>query len=129
MGVFDYAAGALTAAMKGAEGRSVLYRRGEAEVTILSWKSFRAGEVDDGTGVIVVYESWDWFIQAADLGDLGVPQPGDRLIDADPSASPAVEAGGRVYEVAAPPGMKEFQVAGPAGMLLRVHTKQLGGES
>lgn len=118
MGVFDYATGALTAAMKGAEGRSVLYRRGEAEVTILAWRSFRSGEVDDGTGVIVVYESWDWFLEPADLQELGEPQPGDRLIDAD----------GRVYEVTAPPGQKEFQVAGPAGTLWRVHTKQLDGE-
>ncbi|HUS46151.1 MAG TPA: hypothetical protein VM219_09010 [Phycisphaerae bacterium] len=118
MGVFDYATGALAAAMKGAEGRNIFYRRGAAELAITAWRSFRAGEVDDGTGILVVYESWDWLLEAADLDELDAPEPGDRLIDAD----------GCEYEVTAPPGQKEFQVAGPAGTLLRVHTKQLAGE-
>ena len=113
------ATAALAAALAGACGLAVEYRRGEASVDLTAWRSCRTAEVDRGTGVLEEFEVWDWMMPAAALGALGLPQAGDRIVAPD----------GTAYEVAGLPGQRAWQYAGSAKSLLRVHTKLVGTET
>jgi hypothetical protein len=108
---------ALSAAMKASVGQPVTYTRGTTSVTLTAWASPpETGAVDDGSGALEAYESWDWHIEAGDLGAMGLPQEGDTVTD----------AAGRVYEVLPPPGRKAWRYSGSDKTLLRVHTKLTG---
>ena len=124
--VFADATAALAATLAGVCGLAVTYRRGESAVKATAWRSYRTGEVTDETGALVAYESWDWFLEVAALGDpaspaggLGLPEPGDAV----------VTAGGEVYELIGQAGQKHFQWAGPSGTLLRIHAKHVATEA
>jgi len=116
----EFPTAALVAALKAAQGQAATYQRGETSVTLTAWASPpETGAVDSGAGVLEAYESWDWHIEAADLGSLGLPQEGDRITD----------AAGRVYEVLPPPGRKAWQYSASDKTLLRVHTKFIATET
>jgi len=115
----DFPTAALAAALMASQGQPVTYGRGTASVALTAWASPpETGAVDSG-GVLAAYEAWDWHLLAADLGDLALPQEGDRVTD----------AAGRVYEVLPPPGRKAWQYSGSEKTLLRVHTKLIGEET
>jgi hypothetical protein len=90
------------------------YARGGAVLTVTAWRSPepQAFAVDDGQGVLVSYESWEWHLESSQLGELSRPERGDRITAAD----------GRMYEVLPPPGQQCFI----GDKLLRVHTKFVG---
>jgi len=115
MGLFEDSAAAVAGVFAGAAGETVQYRRGAGCVDLTAWRSPQplAFAVDSGQGVLVEYQSWEWHLTAADLGELAAPEQGDRIEAAD----------GRVYEVLAMPGQKCY--IGDA--LLRVHTKRIEG--
>ena len=117
--VFADATAALAQALAGACGLAVTYRRGETAVDVTAWRSYRTGEVDDGTGILVEFESWDWLVPAAALGALGLPRPGDRIEAPDAC----------IYEVLGPTGRRHFQYSDAAKTLLRIHTKLVGTEA
>ena len=116
---FADATAALAAALAGACGLAVQYRRGEASVDLTAWRSCRLAEVDRGTGILEEFEVWDWFLPTADLGALGLPKAGDRVVAGD----------GCEYEVAGLPGQRHWQYSGSAKSLLRIHTKLVGTEA
>ena len=116
---FADATAALAAALCGACGLAVTYRRGETSVDATAWPSCRTAEVDRGTGILEEFEVWDWFLPTAVLGALGLPQAGDRVVAPD----------GCEYEVAGLPGQRHFQYSGSAKSLLRIHTKLVGLET
>jgi hypothetical protein len=118
---FVDATAALAAALAGACGLAVTYRRGEVSVETTAWRSCRTAEVDRGTGVLEEFEVWDWFLPTAALGALGPPSvlAGDRVEAPD----------GSTYEVAGLPGQRHFQYSGGAKTLLRIHTKLVGTET
>ena len=116
---FADATAALAAALSGACGLAVTYRRGETSVDATAWPSCRTAEVDRGTGILEEFEVWDWFLPTAVLGALGLPQAGDRVEAPD----------GCEYEVAGLPGQRHFQYSGSAKSLLRIHTKLVGMET
>jgi len=116
---FADATAALAAALGGACGLAVQYRRGEAALDLTAWRSCRTAEVDRGTGILEEFEVWDWFLATAALGALGLPQAGDRIVTAD----------GGTYEVAGLPGQRHWQYSGSAKSLLRIHTKLVGTET
>jgi len=111
---FADATAALAAALSGACGLTVQYRRGELSVILTAWRSCRLAEVDRGTGILEEFEVWDWFLRTAAIGAaLGLPRAGDKVVTAD----------GAMYEVAGLPGQRHFQYSGSAKSLLRIHTK------
>jgi len=116
---FADATAALAAALAGACGLAVTYRRGKASVEATAWRSCRLAEVDRGTGVLEEFEVWDFFLPAAALGVLGLPKAGDRIVD----------GGGATYEVARLPGQRHWQYSGTARSLLRIHTKLVATET
>ena len=116
---FADATAALAAALAGACGLAVTYRRGEASAEATAWRSCRLAEVDRGTGILEEFEVWDFFLPTAALGALGLPQAGDRIAAPD----------GATYEVAGLPGQRHWQYSGTAKSLLRIHTKFVGAET
>jgi len=113
MTIFSDSEARLGAVYASAVGETVGYSRGDTSASLAAWRSPQpqAFGVDQGGGVLVEFESWEWHLAAADLGDLGVPAIADRITAAD----------GRVYEVVAPPGGQSY--VGDA--LLRIHTKHV----
>ena len=107
------ATAALAAALSGACGVAVTYRRGETAVEATAWRSYRTGQVDAGTGILEEFETWDWLLPAAALGALAPPRPGDRIAAPD----------GAVYEVAGLAGQRHYQYSDAAKTVVRIHTK------
>jgi hypothetical protein len=116
---FADATAALAAALAGACGLAVTYRRGETSVEATAWRSCLRAEVDRGMGVLEEFEVWDWFLPLMALGALGLPRAGDRIVAPD----------GATYEVAGLPGQRHFQYSGSAKTLLRIHTKLVAAET
>jgi len=94
--------------------RAVVYRRGTDDLAIQATIGKTDFESGDEQGIRVTAEMRDWIITGADLGSLGVPLPGDQIVD-----------GALVYEVmnlgtAGNWRWDNFHVA------MRIHTKEIG---
>ena len=97
--------------------RSVVYRRGAANVTLAASLGSTNTEFQDASGMIEQYQSRDFIVQAADLvlgGVTVLPQRGDRITD-----------GAATYEVLAPTGMECWKWSDPYRKAIRIHTKEV----
>jgi len=91
----------------------ITYLRGSDVIAGLDSTISRGGcEVLEGE-VPIVHEFVDYIVSAAGLGIAFVPARGDRIIDQT----------GATYEVTAPPPMHVFDRIGPAGTMMKIHTK------
>jgi hypothetical protein len=113
MTIFADSEALLGAVFASAVGETVGYARGETSLSLTAWRSPGPATfgVDQGGGVLVEFESWEWHLVAGVLGDFGVPAIADRITAAD----------GRVYEVVAPPGGQCYV----GDTVLRIHTKRV----
>jgi hypothetical protein len=101
--------------------RSVIYQRGASRVEVSATIGRTVFEVDDGFGVFERIESRDYLILVQDLvfnGQPAIPEPGDRILEADGSRT-------IVYEVMAPGREPHWRYSDPYRKTLRIHTKQV----
>ena len=79
-------------------------------------------EVIDG-GVLTVFECRDYIVSAAAMVN---PDTGEAVLPASGALITEV-ATGRRYSVAAPEGENVYESIGPAGTVLKIHTKAYDG--
>lgn len=106
-------------------GTVVVYRRGADEVTVTATISKTQFEIDDGSGVVVRFQSRDYLIHAADLVLAGIeslPEAGDHIRETQGSQV-------FVYEVMAPGNEPHWRYSDPFRNLLRIHTKHVATET
>jgi hypothetical protein len=104
--------------------RLVQYRRGDTRLDLLATVGRTVFEVETGTGVLERIESRDFLIATVDLvfdGQMGVPQPGDQILETRGART-------LVYEVMAPGKEPAWRYSDPYRVTLRVHTKQIEGD-
>lgn len=96
----------------------VAYRRGQTQLTVGATCGQPDRPVADVAGLSVAATVTDFLIAAAELlPTLGEPRPGDQII-----------SDGRVYEALTLDSEDCWRWSGPAGITLRIHTKQVATE-
>ena len=93
----------------------VTYRRGALWAEVRATVGRTTFQTTDDYGAVQEWQSRDYLILAADLADIGLPQAGDTIVEAD----------GAAYEVLAPGGEPAWRWSDPYGRTLRIHTKQV----
>jgi len=97
--------------------RSVTYRRGATEVTVLATIGRTPFRLEDD-GVRFRVETRDYLIAPADLGALFPPVSGDRIQE-------TVDGVIHTNEVTGPGGEPEWRWSGPDRQRMRVHTTRI----
>ncbi len=98
---------------------AVVYVRGAARLAIGATPGRSRRRVDSGDGIVELVETADWIVADADLEGL-VPASGDRIEHTLGEAT-------AVYEVLhVGGGVGCSSPMGPAGTLVRIHTKRVG---
>ena len=91
----------------------VTYMRGGDTIANVDATITRGGcEILDGE-VPITHEFVDFIVAAASMGAAFIPARGDRITDQT----------GAMYEVTAPAPMNVYDRIGPAGTMLKIHTK------
>jgi hypothetical protein len=120
---FDEAFQRMDATLVAMAGKTVSYRRGEAQV---DWKCFVGSTASEGadpnSGVITRYSSQDYIGPVADLildDEPITPRQGDRIYD-------TIGETCDIYEVQPPKGSKDcFEYSDPLCSTVRIHTKYI----
>ncbi|MBA3707366.1 MAG: hypothetical protein H0W83_00935 [Planctomycetes bacterium] len=102
--------------------KSVTYRRGPREVAVRATVSRTVFEAVIAGGVVERVESRDFLIAAAELGDLGLPQRGDLVVETGDGRA-------HHHEVLAPGREPHWRWSDPHRRVLRIHTKHLRTET
>ena len=100
---------------------TVTYVRGADQVVLPATIDRTRFTSTDEYGRVLRHEARDFLVRAADLVLVGVtvlPRAGDQLLE-----------GGQRYEVMAPAGEPEWGYADVNRQTLRVHTRQIAGET
>jgi hypothetical protein len=108
--------------MKSSHGRTVTYQRGESSISVVARFARIDTTIDESSGLEVRTCDQAWLIDAADLEIDGVatkPTRGDRIIIGDASD-------GKVYEVAAVPGLDCWRWSDSYQKTYHIHTKSIG---
>ena len=104
--------------------RTVTYQQGSSLIEVSATVGRTLLKVDDGNGgTEVVWTDRDYLIAADDLkvGDQPIlPRHGDRIVDG--SETPMTE-----YEVLNYGGESVYRPSDPYAIMLRIHTKRIGG--
>lgn len=104
--------------LKARAGRTIIYRRGNMEVTVTATVGHTLLRLSDGQGgTRMEWTDRDLLIRASDLilaGVITIPIRGDQVID-----------GETVYEVAASGGEPAWRYSDPFKKILRIHTKEV----
>lgn len=120
MALSDAVAAAATA-QQSLAGRTIIYTRGSASVTLTAVPTRTTREVDIGDGILGYIEFHDYLIEAADLvlnSSTVLPQPGDQVTDTINGTTQTLEA--------MPIGDEPcYRFSDCDRTLLRVHTKQV----
>lgn len=98
-------------------GKSVTYRSGMAECTLVAVPAQTIAELELGDGVIRTAKLADWIIKAADLvlrGEPAWPQVGDRI-----------QCDGRHYEVMNMTGGQHYEKIGMTDIYWRIHSREI----
>lgn len=107
--------------LSSAAGVDVIYHRGQGGTQ--GGAAFRATrgqtqfQSDDGNIVRLEHTDADFIFPKENILTLMPPQKGDTIRLADT---------GEVFEVLAPDGKRCYRNCDPSGVLIRVHTKQVG---
>ena len=99
----------------------VTYVRGADQVVLAATIGRTRFTSTDEYGRVLRHEARDFLVRAADLvlgGVAVLPRAGDQLLE-----------GGKRYEVMAPAGEPEWGYADVNRQTLRVHTRQIAGET
>lgn len=101
---------------------SVLYQRGDDDVTVLATVGQTVFDVNDGYGSVIKRISRDYLITATELilaGAVTEPQRGDRITE----TIGGIQCG---FEVMGPGGDEpDWRYSDPFRKTLRIHTKQV----
>ena len=115
----------LAGKLKAFAAKSVVYRRGNADVTVSATVGRTLLKLQDGMGgVRMEWTDRDFLIAAADLvlaGTPVLPERGDQIRETQGSRT-------FVYEVMAPGQEPPWRWSDEFRVLLRIHTKQVGSE-
>jgi hypothetical protein len=121
---FEVASAWLGAKRKVHLARPVTYRRGAEAVEVDATIGRSLFEAPDAYGVVVVTESRDFLIAAADLvlgGEPALPAAGDRVEELQ-------DGNILTYEVMAPGTEPAWRYSDPYHRTLRIHTKLVAKE-
>lgn len=122
MGVFQDAIAGGLAAIRGAAGVSIVYRRAGASLELAAVSAETQFVQQDGEAVVARYRSRDYLIAIADLeleGSTIVPEEGDRITE-------TINGTACEFEVASEGGEPAYRYSDRAQTQFRVHTKQVG---
>lgn len=103
---------------------TVTYARGESTVQLPATVGKTVFRQSDEFGLVMHFETRDFLVSTADLvldGQRVLPCPGDRITQSEDGKD-------YIYEVMSPGGEPHFRYSDPYMKVLRIHTKNVGGE-
>lgn len=94
--------------------KEVTYQRGAVTLALQATQGETSYDKGDFKGVQQRVVTVDWIFDLADLGALGEPQEGDRVL-----------LDGRIYSAMSLDGKRCFKQHGRDGLSVRLHTKEV----
>ena len=104
---------------KNVAGVSITYKRDTTSFAFIAWLATNTSARDGAEAIVPITSERDYMIMAMDLGELGVPQRGDRILQ-------TINGEDREYEVTPPSnGDPCWTYQGNSESMFRVYTRRV----